>query len=181
MVTTLVCLLHCTRGCGCSGTRHSPRPPGRKVFQSSGAARRERERVCEFGSWKNQGEFTRGWTVPKGWANARPIPCLILTLFADDAAPQGIRVNPIRSAHLTIFWRCGCLHFSFRTRASVPLATNRQWFWPRMALSKGLAMLIRSQMYRVQGGAARAARPCAIPAASLPTLLIGGLLLLIGP
>ena len=42
-------------------------------------------------------------------------------------------------------------------------------------------MLIRSEKYGVQGGAARAARPQAIPAASLPTLLIGGLLLLIGP
>jgi hypothetical protein len=46
---------------------------------------------------------------------------------------------------------------------------------------KGLAMLIRSCMYGVQGGAANAARACAIPAAALPTLLLGGLLLLIGP
>ena len=42
-------------------------------------------------------------------------------------------------------------------------------------------MLIRSEKYGVQGGAAVAARPDAIPAASLPTLLLGGLLLLIGP
>jgi hypothetical protein len=41
-------------------------------------------------------------------------------------------------------------------------------------------MLIRGQMFAVQGKAANAARACAIPAASLPTLLIGGLLL-IGP
>ena len=40
-------------------------------------------------------------------------------------------------------------------------------------------MLIRSEMSGVQGGAAEAAP--AIPAASLPTLLLGGLLLLIGP
>jgi hypothetical protein len=46
--------------------------------------------------------------------------------------------------------------------------------------SKGLAMLIRSQMFGVRGGAATAVLPNAIPAASLPTLLIGGLLL-IGP
>jgi len=39
-------------------------------------------------------------------------------------------------------------------------------------------MLIRSQMYGVQGGAANAVRPQAIPAASLPTLLLGGLLLI---
>jgi hypothetical protein len=42
-------------------------------------------------------------------------------------------------------------------------------------------MLIRSCLYGVQGGAANAAGPEAIPAVSLPTLLIGGLLLLIGP
>jgi len=44
---------------------------------------------------------------------------------------------------------------------------------------KGLAMLIRSEKHGNPGEAARAVRPCAIPA--LPTLLIGGLLLLIGP
>ena len=42
-------------------------------------------------------------------------------------------------------------------------------------------MLIRSGLYGVQGRAAKAARTSAIPAASLPTLLLGGLLLLIGP
>ena len=42
-------------------------------------------------------------------------------------------------------------------------------------------MLIRSQMYGVHGKAAKAAGPEAIPAASAPTLLIGGLLLLISP
>jgi hypothetical protein len=42
-------------------------------------------------------------------------------------------------------------------------------------------MLIRSENYGVPGEAAQAARLCAIPAASVPTLLIGGLLLLIGP
>jgi hypothetical protein len=46
---------------------------------------------------------------------------------------------------------------------------------------QGLAMLIGGEWYGVQGGAALAAGPCAIPAASAPTLLIGGLLLLIGP
>jgi hypothetical protein len=49
------------------------------------------------------------------------------------------------------------------------------------AAPKGLAMLIRSCLYGVQGGAANAARLEAIPAASLPALRIGGLLLLIGP
>ncbi len=42
-------------------------------------------------------------------------------------------------------------------------------------------MLIRSDLFGVQGGAANAAIPPAIPAASAPTLLLGGLLLLIGP
>jgi hypothetical protein len=45
---------------------------------------------------------------------------------------------------------------------------------------KGLAMLIRSEKHGIPGEAARAVRPCAIPAASVPTLLLGGLLL-IGP
>jgi hypothetical protein len=44
---------------------------------------------------------------------------------------------------------------------------------------KGLAMLIRSKIDGISGGAAHA--PAAIPAASVPTLLLGGLLLLIGP
>jgi hypothetical protein len=50
-----------------------------------------------------------------------------------------------------------------------------------MALLQGLVMLIRSEKYRVEREAAIAVRPRAIPAASLPTLRLGGLLLLIGP
>ena len=42
-------------------------------------------------------------------------------------------------------------------------------------------MLIRSEKYGVQGGTAEAVGPEVIPAASLPTLLLGGILLLIGP
>jgi hypothetical protein len=42
-------------------------------------------------------------------------------------------------------------------------------------------MLIRSEKFGVHGRAANAARPEAIPAACMPTLLIGGLLLLICP
>jgi hypothetical protein len=48
-------------------------------------------------------------------------------------------------------------------------------------MREGFGMLIRSEKYGVQGGAAKAVGPEAIPAASLPTLLLGGLLLLIGP
>jgi hypothetical protein len=54
--------------------------------------------------------------------------------------------------------------------------------------TKGVAMLIRSDMFGVHGGAVETARPEAIPAAShdrasldRTTLIIGGLLLLIGP
>jgi hypothetical protein len=48
-------------------------------------------------------------------------------------------------------------------------------------LPKGLAMLIRSETYGIHGKVAIAAGPAAIPAASVPTQLLGGLLLLIGP
>jgi hypothetical protein len=54
--------------------------------------------------------------------------------------------------------------------------------------TKGVAMLIRSENVGVHGGAVTTARPEAIPAAShdrasldRTTLIIGGLLLLIGP
>jgi hypothetical protein len=50
-----------------------------------------------------------------------------------------------------------------------------------MTLPKGLVMLIGGQMFGVHGKAAITAGPEAIPAASLPTLRLGGLLLLIGP
>jgi len=42
---------------------------------------------------------------------------------------------------------------------------------------KGLAMLIRGQIDGISGEVALAARASTIPAASLPTLLLGGLLL----
>jgi hypothetical protein len=45
--------------------------------------------------------------------------------------------------------------------------------------SKGLVMLIRSEKHGISGGAVHAVRSRAIPA--VPTLLLGGLLLLIGP
>jgi hypothetical protein len=46
---------------------------------------------------------------------------------------------------------------------------------------EGVAMLIRGDMVEVQGEAVNAAGPAALPAAILSTLLLGGLLLLIGP
>jgi hypothetical protein len=51
----------------------------------------------------------------------------------------------------------------------------------RESRSKGSGMLIRSEKYGIFGGAAHAVCPAAIPAASMPTQLLGGLLLLIGP
>src|SRR4030088_27084 len=46
VVTTLVCFLHCTRGCGCIGARHSPRPliSGREIHAYLG---RIAPRECE--------------------------------------------------------------------------------------------------------------------------------------
>jgi hypothetical protein len=53
--------------------------------------------------------------------------------------------------------------------------------WAEDAVSKGLAMLIRSYKHGIQGGAADAVRCPMIPAASLLTQLPDGLLLLISP
>jgi len=50
-----------------------------------------------------------------------------------------------------------------------------------MLSPKGLAMLIRSEKFGVRGEAAKLAGARTASAASTPTLLIGGLLLLIGP
>jgi hypothetical protein len=56
---------------------------------------------------------------------------------------------------------------------------NRFTLW--WIMRRDLAMLIRGETVGVCGGAADAARYPAIPAAALPTLLLGGILLLIGP
>jgi hypothetical protein len=90
--------------------------------------------------------------------------------------------RPKRLSLLTIFWHCSFRPFSSRT---APRAASWQrtvnGFRRGFAALKGLAMLIRSETCGVQGGTASAGRAFAIPAASLPTLLLGGLLLLIGP
>jgi hypothetical protein len=51
------------------------------------------------------------------------------------------------------------------------------------SVQKGLAMLIRSEKHGIDGGAGKAASMVAPagPAAFAPTLLLGGILLLIGP
>src|SRR5260370_4081553 len=50
VVTTLVCLSRYTRGCGCIGARHSPRPlfqgEAKQFLQTSGASRREIAEAC---------------------------------------------------------------------------------------------------------------------------------------
>ena len=77
---------------------------------------------------------------------------------------------------LTIFWHCGFGYFSFRTMPDAAQANKPSTVLAENRASKGSGMLIRSEKYGVQGGAADAAP--AIPAASLPTLLLGGLLLI---
>ena len=83
-----------------------------------------------------------------------------------------------RSPVLTIFWHCGFRHFSSRTALERGLGNKPSTVLVEDMVPKGLAMLIRGEKYGVQGGAAKAAGPCAIPAASLPTLRLGGLLLI---
>jgi hypothetical protein len=52
---------------------------------------------------------------------------------------------------------------------------------PEGSLQKGLAMLIRRRLIEIRGETATAAGPGSISPASLPTLLLGEILLLIGP
>ena len=95
-------------------------------------------------------------------------------------APRDASTPPSnRSVQLTIFCHCGSAYFSSRNGLGSPpgnqpstVLTEDLW------VHKGLAMLIRSATIDVQGKAARAAGPDAIVAVSLPTLLLGGLLLI---
>jgi len=86
-----------------------------------------------------------------------------------------------RSPLLTIFCHCGFRAFSSRTALERGLGNKPSTVLAEDRVPKGLAMLIRSEKFGVRGGAASAVRARAIPAAFLPTLSIGGLLLLIGP
>ena len=65
---------------------------------------------------------------------SRRAPCRswVPALRRSASGRQGARVRAIRSAPLTIFWRCGCCHFSSRNRPMSLPATNRQRFWPRI-------------------------------------------------
>ena len=82
---------------------------------------------------------------------------------------------------MTIFWHCGFGYFSSRTAPERALGNEPSMVWAEDWAPKGLAMLIRSEKFGVHGKSAVVADPEAIPAASLPTLLLGGLLLLICP
>jgi hypothetical protein len=61
------------------------------------------------------------------------------------------------------------------------LRNQASMFLAEGSLSKGPAMLIRGKMIEIQGQAASTAARNPILPASVPTLLLGGLLLLIGP
>ena len=89
----------------------------------------------------------------------------------------------IRSAPLPLFWHCGRPQNSSRTGPERPPGNEPSMVLAEIERPKGLAMLTSSEKCGVRGGAAKAASMSApaIPAASAPTLLLGGLLLLIGP
>lgn len=85
-----------------------------------------------------------------------------------------------RSVQLTIFSRCSFRYFSSRRASGRDPARKRQAFWPRIPLlPQGSGMLICSEKVGVEGSAVTSV--LAIPAVSLPTQLLGGLLLLSCP
>ncbi len=206
VVTTLVCFFICTRGCGCSGHPAFPAPSSFRghlpciarahraarlrthIWRGTslrGAKRRSNPFFAFFTRWQ--------WIASPALAMTAALPPasrLFENLpkrtnhiqlpshtraFMSDADQKPAR---IRSARLTIFWHCGGVHFSSRTGSERGLGNKPSRVVAEDAVPKGLAMLIRSCLYGVQGGAASAVRTQAIPAASLPTLSIGGLLLI---
>ena len=98
---------------------------------------------------------------------------------ADARAIVGVR-RADRSVQLTIFSRCSFRHFSSRRASGRDPARKRQAFWPRIPLlPQGSGMLICGEKVGVEGRAVTSA--LANPAVSLPTQLLGGLLLLSCP
>ena len=98
---------------------------------------------------------------------------------ADARAVVGAR-RADRSVQLTIFSRCSFRHFSSRRTSGRDPARKRQAFWPRIPLlPQGSGMLICGEKVGVEGSAVTSA--LANPAVSLPTQLLGGLLLLSCP
>ena len=118
--------------------------------------------------------------APSSWPGLSRPSTSFLTPVKQARGCPAQAAHPTRSAPLTIFGHCSQPQNSSRTASG-----RRPGNEPSMVLAedlglpKGLAMLIRSCLYGVRGGAAKAA--AAIPAASAPTHLLGGLLLLIGP
>jgi len=86
--------------------------------------------------------------------------------------PPGDRFT---SPLLTIFWRCSCCQFSSRNGSRAARQRTVNGFARGFGVQQGLAMLIRGQYAGISKEVAVAA--ATIPAASLPTLLLGGLLL----
>ena len=104
---------------GALGIRHSPRPLWAEGFlQDSGAARREAAK-----------------SYPKLGGNAAAV-------FAVQQSAAGVEavamfVASIRSANLTIFWRCDHPRFSFRRRRSARFGNEPSTVLAENALSKG--------------------------------------------
>jgi hypothetical protein len=81
------------------------------------------------------------------------------------------------STLLAIFWHCEWTQISSKTASVRGPGNEPSTVLPQdLASNMGLAMPMRGHFDGILGGAASAAS--AIPAASLPTLLLGGLLLI---
>ena len=104
--------------------------------------------------------------------------CPVFRSVTDDGL-DWLRREPrplIKSVSLTIFWRCSYSRFSSRNGHIEPPGNQPSTVLAEdLRAQQGLAMLIRGQIDGISGEVALAA--ATIPAALLPTLLIGGLLL----
>jgi hypothetical protein len=78
-------------------------------------------------------------------------------------------------------WHCDLPQISFRTVPERASGNQPSMVLAENPASKGWSMLIRSEKHGIIGEAADAVGSRAIPAASVSTPLLGGLLLLIGP
>src|SRR5437868_1267507 len=110
-------------------------------------------------------------------------PCRAMDCFVEPQARPPLRYPFFenRSAYLTIFWRCRLWHLLFRTVGIALLGKEPSMVLAEDRASKGLAMLSRSDLFGIEGKSAVAADPVSIPAVSVPTPVLCGLLLLICP